>query len=50
MHSGKISVLPPWKWTFGERKAVVVRIYMLQKYNAQTFLRKDKFHTEKEAK
>jgi hypothetical protein len=42
--------LPPWKWTYGEWKAVVVRIYMLQKWNAQTFLRKAKFHTKKEAK
>jgi hypothetical protein len=50
IHSGKISALPSWKWTFGERKAVVVRIHMLQKLNAQTFLRKAKFHTEKEAK
>jgi hypothetical protein len=33
-----------WEW-----KAVVVRIHMLQ-WNAQTFLRKAKFHTEKEAK
>jgi hypothetical protein len=50
IHSGKISALPPWKWTFGEWKAVVVRIHMLQKWNAQTFPRKAKFHTEKEAK
>jgi hypothetical protein len=49
-HSGKISALPPWKWTFGEWKAVVVRIHMLQKWNAQTFPRKAKFHTAKEAK
>jgi hypothetical protein len=34
-----------WEW-----KAVVVRIHMLQKWNAQTFLRKAKCHTEKEAK
>jgi hypothetical protein len=46
----EISALPPRKWTFGEWKAVVVRIYMLQKWNAQKFLRKAKFHTEKEAK
>jgi hypothetical protein len=31
-------------------KPVVVRIYMLQKWNAQTFLIKAQFHTEKEAK
>jgi hypothetical protein len=37
-------------WTFGEWKAVVVRIHMLQKWNAQTYLRKTKFHTEKKAK
>jgi hypothetical protein len=49
-HSGIVSILPPWKWTFGEWKPVVVRIHMLQKWNAQTFLRKAKFHTEKEAK
>jgi hypothetical protein len=49
-HSGKISALPPWKWTYGEWIAVVVRIHLLQKWNAQTFLRKAKFHTEKEAK
>jgi hypothetical protein len=48
--SGQISALPPWKWTFGEWKAVVVRIHMLQKWNAQTFTRKAKFHTEIEAK
>jgi hypothetical protein len=29
--------------------AVVVRIHMLQKWNARTFSRKDKFHTEIEA-
>jgi hypothetical protein len=42
-HSGKISALPPRKWNFGEWKAVVVRIHMLQKWNTQTFLRKAKF-------
>jgi hypothetical protein len=31
-------------------ETVVVRIHMLQKWNAQKFLRKAKFHTEKEAK
>jgi hypothetical protein len=49
-HSGKISALPPWKWIFGEWKAVVMGIHKLQKWNAQIFLRKAKFHTEKEAK
>jgi hypothetical protein len=49
-HSGKISALPPCKWTFGEWKAVVVAIHMLQKWNAQTFSRKAIFHTEIEAK
>jgi hypothetical protein len=34
----------------GSEKPVVVRIHMLKKWNAQTFLRKAKFHTEKEMK
>jgi hypothetical protein len=46
----KLSALPPWKWIFGEFKAVVVRIHMLHKWNVLTFIRKAKFHTEKEAK
>jgi hypothetical protein len=49
-HSGKISALPPLNWTFWECIAVVVRIHLLQKWNAQTSLRKAKFHTEKEVK
>jgi hypothetical protein len=32
------------------RKTVVLRIRLLQKWNAQTFLRKAKFYTEKETK
>jgi hypothetical protein len=50
IHSEKLSALPPWKWTFGEWNAMIVRIHMLQKWNAQTFLRKAEFHTKKEGK
>jgi hypothetical protein len=49
-HSGKILALPPWIWTFGGWKAVVVRIHMLQKWNAKIFFRKAKFHTEMNVK